>query len=60
MNIVTEHSYQEARWGDAEFEALLNGMLSPGESVDLHNATIIKLQGDHEHRCEMLTGIFLY
>lgn len=57
MNIVTEHSYQKARWSDAEFEALLDGTLTPGEAVDYHNATIITLQGDHGAEIEAMRYI---
>ena len=54
MNIITEHAYQAARWGDIEFEALLSGALTPGEAVDQHNAAIIKLQGDHDAEMERM------
>ena len=54
MNIITEHAYQAARWGDAEFDALLSGALTHGEAIDQHNAVLIKLQGDHDAEVEKL------
>ena len=54
MNIITEHKYEAARWGDLEYDAILSGKFLPGEIIDLHNATLIKLQGDHDEECERL------
>jgi hypothetical protein len=54
VNIITEHAYQAARWGDAEFDAILSGALTPGEAVDRHNAIIIKLQGDHDAEMDQM------
>jgi L-ascorbate metabolism protein UlaG (beta-lactamase superfamily) len=54
VNIITEHAYQAARWGDAEFDAILSKELKPSDIIDMHNGVVITLQGDHDAEVEKL------
>jgi len=52
VNVITEQAYQAARWGDAEFDGILTGAITPADAVERHNDAIIKLQGDHDAEME--------